>query len=121
MTVNHQYTANSVVYSGATELTHKPTWASGITDGSTHDPITVVRRGSLVSISGLQFISPNKTTGVLTNLPAEYRPSKVVVLTGATQDDDRVIFNLASNGDLYWTNPVVLDTYFYVNGTYHIL
>ena len=125
MAVNHQYEAFTGVYSGATELTHVPTWVPDINPNGTHEPITVVRRGSLVSISGLMVVHPNvvPVDTVLTTLPEDFRPDKVVVFDATTQNSlgngTRVIININSDGEVI-NDDLSLGGYLYFNATYHV-
>lgn len=124
MTVNHQYIVGTDTCSGASEVVIEPTWATGITEGSQHVPIQVVRRGSLVTISGFMEVASTITTNsTLTTLPTGFRPEKIVPLVGRTKIsgvEADVVFNLTSAGDLK-NDSHALTQYFYLNVTFHVI
>ncbi len=120
--VNHQYSADSVLYSGASEIVEEPTWISGITEGVNHNPITLVRRGSLVTVTGLMFVaSPISSSTDLSFLPTGFRPAKTVVAKGVTHNSSGVnvdvVFNVNPNGSFVNDSLGVRD-YFFVDFSY---
>lgn len=122
MEINHQYEADSSLYSGATELFEKVTWtASGIFDSSSHVPISATRRGSLVTISGLALVSTTLSQGTdLAFLPEVFRPTEDVVIMGyTTNSNSNVVFYIQPNGRVI-NDSRSLSDYFFLNGTYSV-
>lgn len=122
--VNHQYSADGVEYNGATELVVEPTWISGITEGTGHNPISLIRRGSLVAVTGLMFLSSPIAQGTdLSFLPEGFRPAKTVVAKGVTHNSSGinvdVVFNVNPNGS-FTNDSLGVRDYFFVDFVYRV-
>lgn len=125
METNHEYSVGTKSYSGASEIVHAPAWNAGISSATGQQEIKLIRRGSLVTITGFMKIPAAGIAGntILANIPAEFRPLSTASLVAKTNTpavgNADVVFNIFSNGDVS-NNTDALKDYFFISQSYWV-